>query len=149
MNESQLTLKSLLTKLVDGDSYYPIKPATKEQIDLFTNRAIEYKIEPNVIKQLVDLYSVADSFYYEIIIGFHSCDDLVIFEWWDHKELWLGQRDFNTLRWADGKFCLGDASNISFSDEYKFDTLIELIEGCIKDINEADYFDKNKTNIDE
>lgn len=134
MNEDQVKLKLLLTNLIDDDSYYPIKPATKEQIDLFTNRATENKIELNVVKQLVDLYSVADSFYYEIVIGFHSCDDLTIFEWWNEKELWLGQRDFNTLRWVDGKFCLGDASSISFSDEYKFDTLIELIEGCIKDI---------------
>lgn len=137
MNEDQLKLKSLLTNLVNGNSYYPIKPATKEQIDLFTNRATENKVEPSVIKQLADFYSVADSFDYEIIIGFHSCDDLIIFEWWNDQELWLGQRDFNTLRWADGKFCLGDASNICFSDEYRFDTLIELIERCIKDINEA------------
>lgn len=146
MNVTQLKIKSLLTKLVDGDNDYPIKPATKEQIDLFTKRATENKIEPKVIKQLIDFYEVADSFYYEIIIGFHGCDDLIIFEWWADKELWLGQRDFNTLRWANDKFCLGDASNISFSDEYQFDTLIELIEGCIKDIDEADYFDKNNTN---
>jgi hypothetical protein len=146
MNEVQLKMKSLLSNLADGNIHYQINPATKEQIDLFTNRAIENKIDPNVIKQLVELYSVANSFYYEIIIGFHSCNDFTVFEWWNNKELWLGQRDFNTLRWANDKFCLGDATNISFSEKYKFDTLIELIEGCIKDINEADYFDKNNTN---
>lgn len=149
MNEDQSKIKSLLSKLVNGKSHYPIKSATTEQIDLFTNRAIENKIEPTVIKQLVDLYLVANSFYYEIIIAFHSCDDLVIFEWWNDKELWIGQRDFNTLRWSGGKFCLGDAGNTSFSDKYKFDTLIELIEGCIKDINEADYLDRNKANDNE
>ena len=142
MNDYQLKIKSLLTNLIDGNSYYPIKPATQKQVDLFTNRATQNKIEHNVIKQLVDFYSVANLFNYEIIIGFHSCDDSTIFEWWEYKELWLGQRDFNTLRWADGKFCLGDASNISFSDEYKFDSLIELLEGCIKDIDEANCFDK-------
>lgn len=148
MNENQLKLKSILTNLVDGNNYYEIKPATKVQIELFTNRATENKVDPNVIKQLSDLYSVADSFDYEIIISFHSCDDLIIFEWWNDQELWLGQKDFNIIRWADGKFCLGDASNIAFSNEYQFDTLIELIEGCIKDIDEAKYFDKNKTNND-
>lgn len=146
MNEDQAKLKLLLAKLVDGDIHSPLKPATKEQIDLFTYRALENKIEPNVIKQLVDLYLVADSFCYEIIIGFHSCDDLIIFEWCHDNELWLGQRDFNTLRWANNKFCLGDACNKSFSEEYKFDTLIELIERCIKDIKKANYFDKNKAN---
>lgn len=148
MNENQLKLKSILTNLVDGNNYYEIKPATKVQIELFTNRATENKVDPNVIKQLSDLYSVADSFDYEIIISFHSCDDLIIFEWWNDQELWLGQKDFNIIRWADGKFCLGDASNIAFSNEYQFDTLIELIEGCIKDIDEAKYFDKYKTNND-
>ena len=141
MNIDQQKIKLLLTKLVDEQDY-EIKPATKENIDIFSQRAINNNVDPNVIKQLVDLYEVADFFYYEIIIGFHHCADLTIFEWWDDKELWLGQRDFNTLRWAKGKFCLGDASSISFSAEYEFDTLIELVEGCIKDIDEANYLDK-------
>lgn len=141
MNECQLKIKSLLTALVGNDSYYPIKPANQEQIDLFVNRAIANKVSLNAIEQLIDLYSVANAFEYEIIIGFHSCDDLYIFEWCDNNELWLGQRDFNILRWADGKFCLGDASNTSFSEDYRFDTLIELIECCIKEIKEANYFD--------
>lgn len=141
MNSDQQKIKSLLGKLIAGQEY-ALKPATKEQIEIFTKRALDNGVDTKVIKQLIDLYEVADFFYYEIIIGFHHCDDLTIFEWWNDKELWLGQRDFNTLRWTDGKFCLGDASNISFSDEYKFDTLIELIEGCIKDINAANDYDK-------
>ncbi len=145
MNEDQIKLKSLLTSLVDGDDYYAIEPATKEQIDLFTDRAIENGIEPLVIQQLVNLYSVANSFNYEIVLSFHSCDDMIIFEWWDNKELWLGQRDFYSIRYVNGKFCLGDASNVSFSDEDQYDTLIGLIEGCINLINKADYFGKNNT----
>ena len=141
MTSDQQKIKSLLTNLIDGGDYQ-IKPATNQQIDTFTKRAIDNGVDTKVIKQLVDLYEVADFFYYEIIIGFHHCDDLTIFEWWGDKELWLGQRDFNTLRWTNGKFCLGEASTISFSDEYQFDTLIELIEGCIKDINAANEYDK-------
>ena len=134
MNSDQQKIKSLLTNLVQGEDY-KIKPATKQQIDIFFERASENGVDTKVIKQLVDLYEVADFFYYEIIIGFHHCEDLTIFEWWNNKELWLGQRDFNTLRWTNSKFCLGDASTISFSEEYQFDTLIELIEGCIKEID--------------
>ena len=141
MNSDQQKIKSLLSNLIAGQEY-DLKPATKGQIDIFANRAIDNGVDTKVINQLVDLYEVADFFYYEIIISFHHCDDLIIFEWWNDKELWLGQRDFNTLRWKDGKFCLGDASNISFSDEYKFDTLIDLIEGCTKDINAANDYDK-------
>lgn len=133
MNSEQLKIQSLFKHLV-GSKDDKIKPATKEQIDIFTQRAIDNGVDRKVINQLVDLYEVADFFNDEIIIGFHHCSDLAIFEWWNDKELWLGQRDFNTLRWANGKFCLGDASNISFSSDYEFDTLIELIEGCIKEI---------------
>ena len=145
MNSEQLKIKSLFENLVDGKDYQ-IKPATKEEITFFIQRAIGYGVDAKVIQQLVDLYSVADSFYYEIVIEFHHCGDLVIFEWWNDKELWLGQRAFNTLRWANGKFCLGDASNVSFSSEYEFDTLIGLIEGCIKEIGDAKYFD-NEDNL--
>ena len=142
MNINQQKIKSLFNNLVDGDAGYKFQPATKENILIFTQRAIENGVDIKVIKQLVDLYEVADYFYYEIIIAFYPCDDLTIFEWWSDKELWLGQRDFYTLRYANNKFCLGDASSVSFSEEYEFNTLIELIEGCIKDIKEADYFDK-------
>ena len=143
MKSDQEKIKSLFTNLVDS-KHYEIKPATKEQIDIFTQRAIENAIDTKVIRQLVDLYEVADFFYYEIIIGFHHCDDPAIFEWWNDKELWLGQRDFYTLRWAKGKFCLGDASSISISDDYKFDTLIELIERCVKEIEEANNYDEQQ-----
>ena len=139
MNSDQQKIKSLLTNLADGKSY-DIKPATKAQIDIFTQRAIDNEVDTTVIEQLVNLYEVADFFYYETVIGFHHCYDPIIFEWWEDRELWLGQKDFYTLRWTSEKFCLGDAGNISFSDEYEFDTLIELIEGCIKDINASDNY---------
>ena len=141
MNSDQKKIKSLLTKLVDGQDHI-IKPATQEKIDIFTQRAVENGVDSKIIKQLVDLYEVADFFYYEIIIGFHRCDDLAIFELWDDKELWLGLRDFYIIRWKKNKFCLGDSSSISFSADYEFDTLIELIEGCIKDIDKANYLDQ-------
>jgi hypothetical protein len=140
MNKNQNKIFSLLHSLADDD--YVIRPAKQKQLDIFNQNASERCVDQCVIDQLNDLYIVANEFYYEIIIQFHSCDDILIFEWWDYQELWLGQRDFYTLRWSNGKFCLDDASNISFSDEYEFETLIQLIEGCIKYIDEVDYFDK-------
>ncbi|MCX2680107.1 hypothetical protein OOZ15_09170 [Galbibacter sp. EGI 63066] len=140
MNSNQERIKNLLTNLVNGNDDYAFKPATRQQINTFVQRAEDYGVEDTTIKQLVDLYTVADDFSYEIIMAFHPSDDLVIFEWWETKELWLGQRDFYSLRWANGKFCLGDAANVSFSEDYECDTLIELIEVCIKDIDEANYF---------
>lgn len=143
MYADQQKIKSILTSLIAKRDYFQLKPATHDQIEIFKNRAFERKVDSTVIEQLVDLYKVADFFYYEIVLGFHSCTDLDIFEWWDDKELWIGQRDFYTIRWANNKFCLGEPSTISFSEEYEFDTLIQLIEGCIeKEIKVAEDYNK-------
>jgi len=64
---------------------------------------------------------------------FHRCDDIILFEWWDQQELWLGQRDMDTLRWTNLGFCLGDASNVSYGQDYQFPTLLQLIEKGLKD----------------
>lgn len=134
MNYNQEKIIALLTSLPDGDDY-KIEPATKQQIDIFTQHALNNGLDNSAIKQLVELYEAANAYSYETIIQFHSCDDLILFEWWYDKELWLGQRDFYTIRWANGKFCMGDASNVSFSEEEEFETLIEFIEYYVTYIN--------------
>ncbi len=127
MNSNQEKMVALLTSLPDSGKYQ-IEPAAKQQIDVFTQRAFSHGLDDSVTKQLVEFYEVANAYSYEMVIQFHSCDDLILFEWWHEKELWLGQRDFYTIRWANGKFCMGDASNASFSKEEEFETLTEFIE---------------------
>jgi len=142
MSTNQERIKELLSNLENADDYMS-QSATSEQIETFIKIATEKQVPQNVITQLVELYEVADEYCYEITMAFHSCTDEIIFEWWDDdRVLWLGQRDYNTLRWADGKFCLGDTSDTSFGEEYEAETLIQLIEICIKDIEEADYFNQ-------
>ena len=140
MNTNQERIKELLSNLENADDYEAM-PATSEQIETFIKIATEKQVPQSVIAQLTELYEVANNYSYEIIMAFHCCTDEIIFEFWDDKrELWLGQRDYNMLRWADGKFCLGDASNSSFGKEYEVETLIQLIEICVKEIEAADYF---------
>ena len=133
MNSNQERILALLTNLPNGGSY-KIEPATQQQIDVFMKRAVSNGLDSSAIEQLVELYEVANAYSYEMIISFHSCDDQILFEWWSNKELWLGQRDFYTIRWANGKFCMGDASNVRFSEEESFDTLIEFMEYYAADI---------------
>lgn len=134
MNSNQEKIITLLTSLSDrGD--YKIEPATQQQIDVFTQRALSNGLNDLAINQLVEFYEVANAYSCEMMLQFHSCDDLILFEWWHHKELWLGQRDFYTIRWANGKFCMGDASNVSFSKEEEFETLMEFIEYYVTYIN--------------
>ena len=136
-NWDQEEIKLLLSSLAAGQGC-EIKPATKEKIDIFHERALADGVDSKAISQLIDLYQVANGFSYETVIDFHDCEDEIIFEWWSHGELWLGLRDFYVIRWANNKFCLGDASNSSFSAEYEYGTLIELIKGCIDEIRQTE-----------
>jgi hypothetical protein len=143
MNKDQEQILNFLSKLSDGQ-HYKIEPATHDKTKIFRNRAIEKGLNKKVIDELIDFYEIADNFHHEIVIGFHSCSDEMIFKWWGEKELWLGQRDFNTLRWVDGKFCLGDASNISYSKDYECDSLIGLLKCCMREIENANNYGRLK-----
>lgn len=137
MNKNQIETKLLLNS-VNNNCGDELKPASYEKIEKFKINAQQKGVSDEVINQLADLYLVSDNFMVEVIMGFHPCNDELLFEWWDEKELWIGQRDFNTLRWANGKFCLGNASSISYSEKDEYDTLTQLIEGCIKEIKKLD-----------
>ena len=136
MNRDQQKIKKLLAKLIEGEDYEEFKPSTKKQIAVFLKRAEENGVPDEVVRQLVDLYELANRFFRENFLGFFACDDLTIFEWWDENDrtLWLGLFDYYVTRWTNGKFCLGDASSVSFSNEYEFDTLAEFFEGCLKEL---------------
>jgi hypothetical protein len=137
MNNNQNQIRELL-KLLENKYSDDLIPATTKNINDFKTKAESKGVNSSVIEQLSDLYSIADNYMAEVILGFHSCKDDILYEWWNEKELWLGQRDFNTIRWANGKFCLGDAVSVSYSEKNEYDTLIDLIKGCIEEIEELD-----------
>ena len=135
MNSNQNEIRDLL-KSIEDEYSDDLIPSATENIELFKIKAKANGVNTSIIEQLVDLYTVADNYMAQMILGFHSCNDAVLYEWWAEKELWLGQLDFNTIRWANDKFCLGDASNISYSKNNEYDTLIDLIKGCVEEIKE-------------
>ena len=59
---------------------------------------------------------------------------LKLYKWRNDRELWLSQKHMGTIRWKDGKFCLGDAGSVSYSKEFEFDSLLDLIEASVKEI---------------
>jgi hypothetical protein len=105
-----------------------IIPADEKSLDHFRSKALRKGVPDSVIEELISFYSISDGVPCLDSFDFHRCNDEILFEWWNEKELWLAQRDFYVLRWSQNKFCLGDASNRSFSTEYEFDTLRELLE---------------------
>jgi len=119
-----------------GDMTYGVLPATNIQLEVFRTNAKRYGVKDSVIEELLSLYQVANKLDFEVILGFHSCDDEIIFEWWNEGVLWLGQRDFNTIRWVNDKYCLGDAGDYSYSKKNEYDTLEELVRGCIEEIED-------------
>lgn len=108
-------------------------PATQAALDRFRERAREAGVPPEVIAELAAFYEVTDGVPCLDSFDFHAAGDEILFEWWNARELWLGQRDFYTLRWASGRFCLGDASNVSFSPEHETATLVGLLELALKE----------------
>jgi hypothetical protein len=111
-----------------------IKPASKSSLNLFKTRADERKVPQAVADQLTDFYSIVDGVPCLDSLDIHRCADLIIFEWWDQQELWLGQRDFYTLRWSWSKdrFCIGDAGNVSFSRKDEYPTFAKALRHIVK-----------------
>jgi hypothetical protein len=122
-------LKPLFDKF-DGK----MKPATKKQISHFIEYCKQRNVPASVYEQLAEFYAVTNNCSGFDSFDFHKIDDEILFEWWeDDKQLWLGSRDDDILSWCNDSFCLGDASNINFDDDYKFQTLIELLQKVIEE----------------
>lgn len=134
--QNQRAIIEDILKQIPEEETYGIKPATDDQIQLFIQKAKQKGVKKEVIEELVNLYTVANEFTCENILAFHSCDNEIIYEWWEENVLWLGQRDFNTIRWMNDKYCLGSAGNYSNSEKDEYDTLEDLLKGCIKEMKE-------------
>jgi hypothetical protein len=109
-------------------------PATARSLNLFTARAKKRKVPHEVIAQLTDFYSIVDGVRCLDSLAIHRCADLIIFEWWDQQELWLGQRDYYTLRWSWSKdsFCIGDAGDVSSSRKDEYPTFAKALRHMVK-----------------
>lgn len=128
-----VNVMALLKPMFD-DYKVAMKPASKSSLALFRARAKERKVPDDVVKQLTDFYSTVDGVPCLNSLDIHRCADLILFEWWDQQELWLGQRDFYTLRWSSSnkRFCIGDAGNVSFSKSDEYRTFAEALRHMVK-----------------
>jgi hypothetical protein len=119
---------ALLEPLFDAYAV-AITPASQRALDVFKTRADERKVPQDVAEQLIDFYSIVDGVPCLDSLDIHRCDDVIIFEWWDEQELWLGQRDVYTLRWSssNARFCIGDAGNVSCSADHEYRTFVEAL----------------------
>jgi hypothetical protein len=126
--KSTIDVVALLKPLFDHYNVV-MKPASESSLDLFRARAAERNIPNEVVTQLADFYSVVDGVPCLNSLDIHRCADSILFEWWDRQELWLGQRDFYTLRWAGAKdrFCIGDAGEVSFSASHEYRSFVEAL----------------------
>ena len=127
--KDQERIRELLAPLF-ADHGKEMLPADAGGLGTFKGRAAERGVPLKVIRQLEEFYNVTNGIPCLDSFDLHACDDMILFEFWDDMELWIGQRDMYMIRWSAEKdrFCLGDASDISFGDEYEFDSLIGLLE---------------------
>ncbi len=131
MNAKQ-NLKCILESLFN-ECDAKMVPASEEQIERFVDESQLRGFSEDVIDELCEFYGITNGIPCLNGFDFHACDDMALFEWYKDQELWLGQRDLYTLRWANGLFCLGDSSNVSFSKEHEYKTLVDLLDGSIKE----------------
>ncbi len=124
-------IKELLRPLfIDYDK--EMAPASEGLIAEFCRQVQQRNIPEPAVEQLTGFYRVTNGVPCLNGFDFHRCDDDILYEWWDTDgHLWLGSFNDDVLRLADGKFCLGDAGNISYSDNDEFTTLRELIERVV------------------
>lgn len=107
---------------------------TSNEMEIFIDRCRDRGVSLDAMEQLVELYGVTNGVPCIDGFDFHRCEDEILFELWDNGadteegNLWLGMRDDNMLRWSAGRFCLGDAGNVSYSPENEYPTLAGLIE---------------------
>ena len=111
-------------------------PADDSLLTEFRHTARHKNVPENVINELVEFYKVTNGIPC-LDIDFFSCDNDMLYELWDNGEIWLGQKDSDLLRWTNNKYCLGSAGWISYSKEYEFDSLIDLLEHSLKEWNIA------------
>ena len=124
---------ALLNPLFDAYDV-AMKPASDTSLNLFRARTAEREIPHDVVTQLTNFYLIVDGIPCLNSLDIHRCTDLILFEWWGQQELWLGQRDFHTLRWScqKAKFCIGDASNVSFSASDEYGDFAEALRHMVK-----------------
>jgi hypothetical protein len=129
MNKHQQKLKEILKPFFEYHNQIMI-PATESQLDLFKHNSFKKRVPFSVIQELMDFYQISNGVSLDFNI--FPCDEEVIFEWWDEKKLWLGQKDEHTLQWCKNKFCLGDACQVSLSPKYEYPSLVDLIEESLR-----------------
>ena len=124
----------LLTPLF-ADCDKKFEPVNEKQILAFSQKCKQRNVPVSVLEQLVEFYRVTNGVPCLNGFDFHKIDDEILFEWWNENELWLGGCNCDVLRWHEGYFCMGEASNITYldNDDYKFKTLIELLKKGFQD----------------
>jgi len=128
----QEKIKELLTPLFAAYEEQMV-PASEGMLKTFRQKGHDNGVPGIVIEELVTFYQVTNGVPCLDSFDFHACNDEIIYEWWGTRELWLAQRDFYTLRWSHNKFCLGDAANVSFSEEHEYQTLLDLLENALRE----------------
>ena len=106
-----------------------IKPASKNELSIFKKNCKIYHVHKDVVRKLLEYYKMHKKFF-----SYFSCDEEDIFEFYDdEKWLRLGHKDFWVFRYVEEskKFTIGDASNLSFGEEYEFDSIMEMLESFI------------------
>ncbi|GAB5399261.1 MAG: hypothetical protein Aureis2KO_08460 [Aureisphaera sp.] len=123
--------RASLMKLIQpifNTSWKEVIPATESQLTEFSRLAHNKGVPEKTILELVEFYRITNGIPCVDSLEIHQIDDSILFERWEERELWIGQRDFYMIRFKDNKYHLGDASNLNYGDEYVSESLIGILQ---------------------
>lgn len=124
-----------------------IEPAGTAALNLFKLRALERNVPSGAIDQLARFYSVCNGVDPCLdSLGVHRCDDMILFEWWQYRVLWLGGRDDTVLSWVaeTNRFCIGSPG--TYSDDAVYLTFGEALHHLVWMYPSAPWLPKRRKN---
>lgn len=121
-------VQELFDKYNDECYEYSCRPATEKQLLVFLENCKTHNVPAEIVDELAEYYKLNNNFF-----EYFECDDSTIFEWYEQGCLWLGQRDLWTFRCLvdEHKYAIGDAGDDSFGEDYKFDTIEEMLQAFL------------------
>src|SRR5690606_716714 len=102
--------------------------ASENQLNDFKEFALKKGLPDKTVLEFIEFYRVTNGIPCLDSLDIHKINDIILFEWWDDSEIWIGQRDFYTIRWKDYKYHLGDASNLNHGSEYISNSFIGILQ---------------------
>lgn len=120
------------TEYESHDHLVTLDPATNEEIRDFRKHCDSHNVDKKVADELETYYRQSNSFF-----NYFTCDDEMLFEWWDEGLIWLGNVDDDCFVYnaKTHRYAIGFAGDSSLGE---YDTVMDMIQAYLVEGQEYD-----------